>query len=220
MSLDNQSPELFGQTPWQTLGPFFHTSLPWKGGADLIGSSDIGARPDLIPQGHDLLRRRGVRGAVAGQVIVITGYVFDGEGSPVADALIEIWQANAAGRYNSPADPREAIPIEADFNGFGRAATADDGSYRFRTILPGRVPGPGNSLQAPHAALGVLGRGLIKRLVTRIYFEDGEGNDEDPVLALAPAERRRTLIARRAAPATYRFDIHLQGEHETVFFDV
>ena len=220
MSLDNRSPELFGQTPWQTVGPFFHTSLPWKGGADLIGSSGIGARPDLIPEGHDLLRQQGARGAIAGQVIDITGFVLDGEGAPVPDALLELWQANAAGRYNSPADPREAIPLEADFTGFGRAATGEDGGYRFRTILPGRVPGPGNSLQAPHAALGVLGRGLLKRLVTRIYFEDGDGNDDDPVLALAPADRRGTLIARRGGGATYRFDIHLQGEHETVFFDV
>ena len=220
MNLDNQSPELFGQTPWQTLGPFFHTSLPWKGGADLVGRSDIGVRADLIPAGHDLLHRQGARGAIGGRVIDIAGVVFDGDGAPVPDALIEIWQANAAGRYNSPADARDTIPIEADFTGFGRAATGEDGGYRFRTVLPGRVPGPGNSLQAPHAALSVLGRGLLKRLVTRVYFEDGEGNDEDPILALAASERRGTLIARREGPSGYRFDIHLQGEHETVFFDV
>jgi protocatechuate 3,4-dioxygenase, alpha subunit len=220
MNLDNQSPELFGQTPWQTVGPFFHTSLPWKGGADLVGSSDIGARPDLIPQGHDLLRRQGARGGISGQVIDIVGFVLDGDGSPVPDALIEIWQANAAGRYNSPADPRDTIAVEAAFTGFGRASTGEDGAYRFRTVLPGRVPGPGNSLQAPHAALSILGRGLLKRLVTRIYFEDGEGNADDPILALAPADRRGGLIARREDRVTYRFDIHLQGEHESVFFDV
>jgi protocatechuate 3,4-dioxygenase alpha subunit len=202
MSRDNQSPELFGQTPWQTVGPFFHTSLPWKGSADLVGSLEM------------------ARGAVAGKVIDIGGRVFDGEGAPVPDALIEIWQANAAGRYNSPADSRDAIPLDAGFTGFGRAATGEDGAYRFRTVLPGRVPGPGNSLQAPHAALSILGRGLMKRLVTRIYFEDGEGNEDDPILALAPADRRGALIARREGPATYRFDIHLQGEHESVFFDV
>jgi protocatechuate 3,4-dioxygenase alpha subunit len=220
MSFDNQSSELFGQTPWQTVGPFFHTSLPWKGGADLVGSLDIGARTDLIPQGHDLPRQQGARDGIAGQVIDIVGFVLDGEGSPVPDALIEIWQANAAGRYNSPADPRDAIAIEAAFTGFGRAATSQDGAYRFRTVLPGRVPGPGNSLQAPHAALGILGRGLLKRLVTRIYFEGGEGNDDDPILALVSADRRSALIARREDRATYRFDIHLQGEHESVFFDV
>jgi protocatechuate 3,4-dioxygenase alpha subunit len=220
MSLDNQSPELFGQTPWQTVGPFFHTSLPWRGGADLVGSSDIGARADLIPPGHDLLRQQGARDAIAGQVIDIVGRVLDGEGAPVPDALIEIWQANAAGRYNSPADTRDAIPIDAAFTGFGRAATSEDGAYRFHTVLPGRVPGPGNSLQAPHAALSVLGRGLLKRLVTRIYFEGGEGNGDDPILALAPAARRGALIARLDGRATYRFDIHLQGEHESVFFDV
>jgi protocatechuate 3,4-dioxygenase alpha subunit len=220
MSLDNQSPELFGQTPWQTVGPFFHTSLPWKGGADLVGSSGIGARPDLIPEGHDLLRQQGARGAIAGQIIDIVGFVLDGEGAPVPDALIEIWQANAAGRYNSPADPRDTIAIEAAFTGFGRASTGEDGAYRFRTVLPGRVPGPGNSLQAPHAALSVLGRGLLKRLVTRIYFEDGEGNENDPILALAPAARRGALIARREERATYRFDIHLRGQYESVFFDV
>jgi protocatechuate 3,4-dioxygenase alpha subunit len=220
MSLDNQSCELFGQTPWQTVGPFFHASLPWKGAADLVGNLDIGARPDLIAHGHDLLRQQGARGAIAGQVIDIAGFVLDGEGSPVPDALIEIWQANAAGRYNSPADPRDTIAIEAAFTGFGRASTGEDGAYRFRTILPGRVPGPGNSLQAPHAALGVLGRGLLKRLVTRIYFEDGEGNEDDPILALVPADRRGALVARRGDRATYRFDIHLQGEHESVFFDV
>ena len=220
MSLDNQSSELFGQTPWQTVGPFFHTSLPWKGAADLIGSSDIGARTDLIPQGHDLLRQQGGRGSIAGQVIDIVGFVLDGEGASVPDALIEIWQANAAGRYNSPADTRDTIAIEAGFTGFGRAATGADGAYRFRTVLPGRVPGPGNSLQAPHAALGILGRGLLKRLVTRVYFEDGEGNEDDPILALAPAARRGAMIARREDRTTYRFDIHLQGEHESVFFDV
>ncbi|HXQ45860.1 MAG TPA: protocatechuate 3,4-dioxygenase subunit alpha [Caulobacteraceae bacterium] len=220
MSLDNQSQDLFGQTPWQTVGPFFHTSLPWKGGADLVGNSDIGARADLIPRGHDLLRQQGARGAIAGRIIDIVGRVLDGDGAPVPDALIEIWQANAAGRYNSPADARDVIAIDAAFTGFGRAATGEDGAYRFHTIQPGRVPGPGNSLQAPHAALSVLGRGLLKRLVTRIYFEDGEGNADDPILALAPADRRGALIARREGPATYRFDIHLQGEHESVFFDV
>ncbi len=213
--------ERLGQTPWQTVGPFFHYALPWRGGADLIGASEIGARPALIPVGHFLRRGPSPRGPIAGEPIEIAGFVLDGEGAPVPDALIEVWQANAAGRYASPADDRAELPLDADFCGFGRAATGADGGYRFRTIRPGRVPGPGNTLQASHAAVSVMGRGILKRLVTRIYFEDGEGADEDPVLALVPAHRRRTLIARRASPGgPYRFDIRLHGADETVFFDV
>ncbi len=210
-----------GQTPWQTLGPFFHYAMPWRGGADLVGGSDIGARADLVPADHFLLRGPAKRGPIAGEPIEIVGVVYDGDGAPVPDALIELWQANAAGRYASPADDRGEIALDADFTGFGRAATGADGGYRFRTIRPGRVPGPGNALQAPHAALSVMGRGILKRLVTRIYFDDGEGNDEDPVLALVPPERRGTLIARRdGANGAYRFDIRLQGAGETVFFDI
>jgi protocatechuate 3,4-dioxygenase alpha subunit len=209
------------QTPWQTLGPFFHYALPWKGGADLIGTADIGARVDLVPEAHFLLRGPAERGRIAGEPIEIAGFVYDGDGAPVPDALIELWQANAAGRYASPADDRAEIPLDADFTGFGRAATGADGSFRFRTIRPGRVPGPGNTLQAPHAALSVMGRGILKRLVTRIYFEDAEGNGEDPVLALVPPARRHTLIARReGGDGRYRFDIRLQGADETVFFDI
>ena len=222
MSLDNQSPELFGQTPSQTVGPFFHYGLPWKGGADLIGASDLGARPDLMPPDHYLLKTPTARAAVQGQPIEIIGCVYDADGAPVPDALIETWQANAAGRYNSPGDLRTDVALDEAFVGFGRSSTAEDGAFRFRTILPGRAPGPGNSLQAPHIAVGVMGRGLIKRLVTRLYFEGDEANDQDPILALVPPERRAALIAAKVAetPLTYRFDIHLQGEHETVFFDV
>jgi protocatechuate 3,4-dioxygenase alpha subunit len=107
--------------------------------------------------------------------------------------------------------------------GFGRSATRQDGSFRFATIRPGRVPGRGNTLQAPHINLGLFSRGLLRRLVTRIYFEDCPENSEDPVLALIPdPARRATLLARRSAGAdgvVYRFDIRLQGEGETVFFD-
>jgi protocatechuate 3,4-dioxygenase, alpha subunit len=210
-----------GQTPWQTVGPFFHYAMPWRGGADLVGGSDIGARADLVPDGHFLLRGPAEREPIAGEPIEIVGTVYDGDGAPVPDALIELWQANAAGRYASPVDDRGEIALDADFSGFGRAATGADGSYRFRTIRPGRVPGPGNALQAPHAALSVMGRGILKRLVTRIYFEDGEGNDEDPVLAFVPPERRHTLVAgREGANGVYRLDIRLQGADETVFFDI
>jgi len=193
---DNQSPELFGQTPWQTVGPFFHGALPWTGGPDLVGASDLD------------------------DAIEIVGRVFDADGAPVPDALIEIWQANAAGRYHSEADPRVDLSLDATFIGFGRSSTAEDGAFRFRTVRPGAVPGPGNSLQAPHIAVGVLGRGLLKRLVTRIYFAGEPLNGADPILALVPAARQVTLLASPETPGVWRFDIHLAGARETVFFDV
>lgn len=215
------------QTPWQTVGPFFHYGLPWKGAADLVaGEGDLGARLDLIPDGHYLLGPGDTARATAqGEVIEITGSVFDADGAPVVDALVEIWQANAQGRYASDADSREEPALDPDFIGFGRASTSADGVFRFRTLKPGRVPGPGNSLQAPHIAVGVLGRGLLKRLVTRIYFEGEASNAEDPILALVPEHRRDTLIARQEVKglgegAAWRFDIHLQGEAETVFFEI
>jgi protocatechuate 3,4-dioxygenase alpha subunit len=221
--IDNQSPEVFGQTPSQTVGPFFHYGLPWKGGADLVGQSGMGARPDLFAQEHDILHPAPPKGPVSGEVIEVFGQVVDGDGAIVPDAMIEIWQANSAGRYASPDDPRHWIALDEGFIGFGRSSTSAEGEYRFRTVRPGPVPGPGNSQQAPHIAVSVFGRGLLKRLVTRLYFDDGAGAAEDPILQLVPAARRPTLIARRvegATPPTYRFDIVLQGEHETVFFDI
>jgi protocatechuate 3,4-dioxygenase, alpha subunit len=209
-----------GQTPWQTVGPFFHYGLPWKGGADLVGQSDLGARPDLFPEAHYVLNLSSPKGEVAGERIEITGAVYDADGAPVPDAMIEIWQANSAGRYRSLEDGREALPLEDGFIGWGRSSTSKEGVYRFLTVKPGRVPGPGNSLQAPHIAVGVFGRGLLKRLVTRVYFADEGSNAEDPILDLVPPERRDTLIARRQRYGAYRFDIHLQGERETVFFDI
>ena len=210
------------QTPWQTVGPLFHYGLPWKGAADLVaGEGELGARLDLIPDGHYLLGPGEVeRAAAKGEVIEITGAVFDADGEPVADALVEIWQANPQGRYASEADAREEPAPYPDFLGFGRSSTSVDGEFRFRTLKPGRVPGPGNSLQAPHIAVGVLGRGLLKRLVTRIYFAGEASNAEDPILALVPEGRRDTLIARREGDAAWRFDIRLQGEAETVFFEI
>ena len=219
---DNQTPGLFGQTPSQTVGPFFHYGLPWKGGADLVGQSDWGARPELFPEEHYVLNLSAPKGTVKGNIIEVRGHVLDGAGKPVPDAMVEIWQANAAGRYCSPDDRRNDVPLDQNFVGFGRSSTGDDGLYRFRTVLPGRVPGPGNTLQAAHIAIGVLGRGLLKRLVTRLYFENSEGLETDPVLERVPPARRKTLIARleRENPVIYRFDIVLQGEGETVFFDV
>ena len=143
----------------------------------------------------------------AGEPIDITGRVIDGAGYIVSDALIEIWQADAEGHYGG-----------GDFIGFGRAPPDEAGVFRFRTIRPGPVPGPGNTLQAPHIAVGVLGRGLLKRLVTRLYFADEPQNESDPILDLVPAERRPTLIAHRDGDI-WRFDIVLSGPNETVFFD-
>src|ERR1700683_2068901 len=111
-------PDSFGRTPSQTIGPFFHYGLPWKGGGDLVGQSDLGARPNLFPPEHDVLQRSSARGPVSGEAIEIAGRVFDGEGTPVPDALIEIWQANAVGRYDSPADPRIDLPLDPNFIGF------------------------------------------------------------------------------------------------------
>jgi protocatechuate 3,4-dioxygenase alpha subunit len=257
---DDPNSESFGQTPSQTIGPFFHYALPWKGGADLVGQSELGARLDLFPPEHDLLNAGAANGTVKGMQIEIRGTVLDGMGDPIPDAMLEIWQANAAGRYRGAGDDRDHLPLDDAFVGFGRSSTSEQGEYRFRTVLPGRVPGPGNSLQAPHIAVSVMGRGLLKRLVTRIYFERSEGLDDDPILNLVPAERRATLIAKRIAtrespqraqrseagespqraerseagespqlaerseagtsPQTYRFDIRLQGDGETVFFDI
>ncbi|HEX7389262.1 MAG TPA: protocatechuate 3,4-dioxygenase subunit alpha [Acidiphilium sp.] len=220
MTIDNQNPEVFGQTPSQTVGPFFHYGLPWKGGADLVGASALGARPDLFPSAHDMLNTAVSHETPHGEIIEIAGFVFDGAGRGVPDAMVEIWQANAAGRYAAPGDARDEVPLDPGFIGFGRSATSAEGEYRFRTVRPGRVPGPGNTLQAPHIAVSVFGRGLLRRLATRLYFADGAGNDTDPVLARVPEARRGTLIARRDADRIWRLDIVLQGERETVFFDL
>jgi protocatechuate 3,4-dioxygenase alpha subunit len=217
---DALDPELRGQTPSQTVGPFFHYGLPWKGGADLVGQSDMGARHDLFPAEHYVLHCASPSGIPQGEAIEVAGCVFDAHGDAVVDAMIEIWQANAAGRYDSPDDEREDAALDPHFIGFGRASTSDEGIYRFRTIRPGRVPGPGNTLQAPHIAISVFARGVIKRLATRLYFADGQGNDTDPVLDAVPAARRGTLIASRRDDGTWWLDIHLAGAHETVFFDL
>ncbi len=184
-----------GLTPFQTLGPFFDFGL-------VIRDGGIVAQPGA--HGHH---------------IVIEGVVRDGEGAVLPDALVEVWQANAAGKYRHPADAQDR-PLDPAFDGFGRVATDDSGHFSFKTVVPGRVPGPDGKLQAPHLAIGVLARGLLTRLVTRLYFEGEPSNAEDPILALVPTERRSTLIAKRAATDRYRFDIKLQGDGETVFFDV
>jgi protocatechuate 3,4-dioxygenase alpha subunit len=187
-----------GQTPSQTIGPFF--------------------RPSLIRPGLDLP----VNPQTRGERIVIEGRVLDGDGVPVDDAIVEIWQANADGRYDHPDDTQEPR-LDPNFHGFGRAATDASGWFRFRTIKPGAVPAPGEGLQAPHINVTIFARGLLKHLVTRMYFPDEPLNARDPVLALVPAERRSTLLARAietAGERVFRFDIVLQGEHETVFLGI
>jgi protocatechuate 3,4-dioxygenase, alpha subunit len=201
-------PGTLGATASQTVGPFFHDAL-------LREPQNVLAGP-----------------TTAGQRIRVEGHVYDGDGAPVPEALVEIWQANAHGRYNHPADRRPSPPDPA-FSGFGRSGTDETGRYWFDTVKPGPVPyggpygGPdgGDRLQAPHILITILGRGLLNHLVTRLYFEDDD-TSADPVLQRVPESRRKTLIARRAEGAgpggapVYRLDIVLQGGAETVSFDV
>jgi protocatechuate 3,4-dioxygenase alpha subunit len=149
--------------------------------------------------------------ATFGPRIAVEGTVFDGARQPVPDALLEIWQADASGQFARP-----------PFRGYGRCATDGQGRFSFTTILPGRVAGPrdGDGLQAPHLLVGVLARGILTRLLTRIYFEHQPSNREDAILRLVPPDRRSTLVARIVADGRYRFDVVLQGDGETVFFDV
>lgn len=186
-------------TPSQTVGPFFHLGLDHPAWNDLAAANP------------------------AGEKIAIEGRVFDGDGMPVPDALIE-WQANAAGRYNHPDDQQTDKPLDPHFRGFGRVATDAEGRFRVVTIKPGPVPGRGNALQAPHINIALFARGLLKHLFTRIYFADEPANAGDPLLSSIEDEAaRQSLLARRAqgiSPALYRFDIVLQGDGETAFLDI
>ena len=162
------------------------------------------------------------RPETVGERMRIEGRVLDGDGVPVPDALVEIWQANAYGRYNHPADHGPA-PLDPSFLGFGRSGTTEDGGYWFETVKPGPVPFDGERLQAPHICVTVFARGLLNHVVTRLYFEDEPTNTGDPVLQSVPDGRRATLVARRAPGNTavvYRFDIVLQGAGETAFFNL
>jgi protocatechuate 3,4-dioxygenase alpha subunit len=154
------------------------------------------------------------------RAIRIHGVLLDGAGEPVTDGMVEIWQANAAGRYAHPADDRDEIPREDGFSGFGRSDTVDAGRFDFVTVKPGRVPWVDGRLQAPHLLVGVFARGLLRRVSTRMYFPDEEAaNAEDPVLLGLEPEERVTLVAH-AEDGGLRFDIVLQGDRETTFFAV
>lgn len=155
---------------------------------------------------------------VTGERVVIQGRVLDGDGKPVDDAVIETWQANAHGKYAHPEDTREKL-LEPEFKGFGRVLTDRQGAFRLKTIKPGRVPGPGGALQAPHLVVLIFMRGLLKHLVTRVYFPDELSNAEDPILALVPADRRSTLVAHKKGDGIFEWNVVLQGKDETVFFD-
>lgn len=193
-------------TPSQTVGPFLAIGLPWPDG------------PCVVPEGTP--------GA-----IVITGRVLDAAGDPVPDALVETWQAGPDSRFDHPDDPRGPVRQEGStagkpgFRGFGRCPTDAQGRYRIVTVRPGPLPCPDGGTEAPHLDVSVFARGLLDRVVTRIYFADeAEANAADPVLAsIADPQRRATLIAT-AEPGgkddAFRFDIRLRGGRETVFFDV
>ena len=194
------------QTPSQTIGPFFAyglTSEQYDYQLSQIAGGDLLARaPDT-----------------AGQRIRIVGTVYDGEGVAIPDAMVEIWQADAQGRY---ADPAHGHGSNTGFAGFGRVGTGTDPDNRFvfDTIKPAAV----SATAAPHVNVVVFARGLLAHVYTRLYFSDeAAANDQDPVLMSVPAERRETLIATRLEGedvVTYAFDVHMQGASETVFFDV
>ena len=181
-------------TGFQTVGPFFEVVLRTRAEMRMV-------RPDT-----------------RGERITIEGVLLDGASVPIADGFVEIWQADADGRYAHPEDPRGA-DADPSFSGYGWRHTTEDGGFRFDTIKPGAVPGPGGRMQAPHIMVSVMGRGILTRFITRLYFEGETANDRDVILALVPAARRDTLIARRTAEGRYRFDIRIQGPGETVFFD-
>jgi len=191
-------------TPSQTVGPYFKYGL--TPGSDYAWNDAFGS--DLVTAD------------VSGERIRIIGQVFDGDGKVIPDAMMEIWQADAQGRFADPQDTR-ATP-NAAFKGFGRCGADAKGGFEFRTIKPGPVPGPGGKQQAPHILMAVFARGMTQQVITRIYFEDEAANAADPILTLVPADRRATLVANREQGdvMTYRFDVHLQGDRETVFFDL
>jgi protocatechuate 3,4-dioxygenase alpha subunit len=186
---------IFQTTPSQTVGPYFAIGLPWAEGRHAVELGTPGA-------------------------ITITGTIYDGAGAPIPDHLIETWQADPHGRYADVHGYGGASSLEG-FRGFARyGVEVGDGDYQIVTVKPGRVAEPGGRLQAPHIAVTLMARGMLNRVVTRIYFGDEEeANAQDPILGRVPADRRHTLIAT-PEDGGYRFDIRVQGPDETVFFDV
>ena len=194
-----------GITPSQTVGPYFAYGLTSNGKYDW----------------NDAFSNNLVTADTSGERVRVEGRVFDGDGKPVPDCMLEIWQADAQGRFADPQDTR-AQP-NSSFRGFGRCGTDKDGGYAFDTIKPGSVPDPDGKPQAPHILLAIFARGMLLQNYSRIYFGGDPANADDPVLALVPMDRRATLIAQQAncnGNAIYRLDIHLQGDNEMVFFDV
>ena len=241
-------------TPSQTVGPYFKYGLTPGG---VYAWNDAFSNDLLTPD-------------VSGERIRIVGRVFDGDGKAVPDSMLEIWQADAQGRFADPQDTRGltnaafkgfgrcgtdangdfsfhtvkpgVVPgpkgrpqaphivmavfargmTNAAFKGFGRCGTDANGDFSFHTVKPGVVPGPKGRPQAPHIVMAVFARGMTQQTMTRIYFDGDAANAADPILALVPEDRRNTLIAARepGADAVYRFDVRLQGDRETVFFDL
>jgi protocatechuate 3,4-dioxygenase alpha subunit len=181
------------RTPSQTIGPFFALGLPWSDG------------PFVVPEGSN-------------GTIWLRGTVIDGEGNPVPDSMVETWQADPNGSFAHPDDPSTTT---AGFRGFGRACADPDGRYAIFTVKPGVVPAADGSSQAPHIDVSVFARGLLKRAITRVYFADeARANAHDPVLSLVSDPDARSTLVAEATDDGYRFDIRLQGERETVFFEL
>jgi len=194
----SRAPDRLSGLPSQTVGPFFHLGL--------TGNSALGrlAGPEA-----------------KGERIRLRFRLLDGDGLPVPDGIIELWQADASGKYNHPADTQDRAPDPA-FCGFGRLATGADGICTFDTIRPGRAPDGLGTCQAAHISVSVFARGLLDRLSTRVYFAGDPALAEDPVLLRVPKDRRQTLMAQPdpMSAGCWEFDVHLQGERETVFFDI
>ena len=184
-----------GCTPSQTVGPYLAIVLPWDDGPDVVADGTAGA-------------------------LIVTGRLLDGAGEPVPDGLIETWQADPNGRFDHPDDPRGAVAA-AGFRGFGRCPTDADGRYWLRIVKPGALPSSAGPDEAPHLDVSVFSRGLLNRVITRMYFPDeAAANARDPLLSSLDADAGRRLVATAADDGVLHFDIRLQGADETPFFRI